>query len=54
LAKILQKEKFVPKPSLIIMFTEQKRNMLKKILSPSKTENLSFNTKIPLLAFHKD
>jgi hypothetical protein len=53
-AKFLQKEKFTPKPSLIIMFTEQKRDMLKKLLSPSKTENLSFKTKIPLLAFHKD
>jgi nucleotide-binding universal stress UspA family protein len=50
----LKKEKFVRKPSLLIMFTEQRRNFLKKILSPSKTENLSFATSIPLLAFHKD
>jgi len=52
--KILQKEQFTPKPSIIIMFTEQRRNMLKKLLSPSKTERLSFNSHIPLLAFHKE
>lgn len=52
--KILQKGHFTPKPSLIIMFTEQRRNMLKKLLSPSKTERLSFNSHIPLLAFHKE
>jgi len=50
---ILQKEKFTPRPSLIVMFTEQRRNMLKKLLSPSKTESLSFNSHVPLLAFHK-
>ncbi|HEY2349596.1 MAG TPA: universal stress protein [Puia sp.] len=54
ITNILQKGHFTPKPSLIIMFTEQRRNLLKKILSPSKTENLSFNSHIPLLAFHKD
>ena len=54
ITKILQKEHFTPKPSLIIMFTEQKRNMLKKLLSPSKTESMSFKSHIPLLAFHKD
>jgi len=53
-AKIIKKEKFVRKPSLIIMFTNQKRNIMQKILLPSKTENLSFTTNIPLLAFHKD
>jgi len=52
--KILQKGHFTPNPSLIIMFTEQRRNMLKKLLSPSKTESLSFNSHIPLLAFHKE
>jgi len=52
--KILQKKRFTPKPSLIIMFTEQRRNMLKKLLSPSKTERVSFNSHIPLLAFHKE
>ena len=54
LRDILQNERFTPKPSLIIMFTDQKRNILKKLISRSKTEKLSFNTKIPLLAFHKD
>jgi nucleotide-binding universal stress UspA family protein len=54
LTNFLQKEKITPKPSLIIMFTEQKRNILRKFLSPSKTEILSFKTSIPLLAFHKD
>ena len=54
LRDILQNERFTPKPSLIIMFTDQKRNILKKLISRSKTEKLSFNTRIPLLAFHKD
>jgi nucleotide-binding universal stress UspA family protein len=50
----LQKKNFSPRPSLIIMFTDQKRNILKRLISPSKTERLSFNTRIPLLALHKD
>jgi nucleotide-binding universal stress UspA family protein len=54
LRDILQNERFTPKPSLIIMFTNQKRNILEKLISRSKTEKLSFNTRIPLLAFHKD
>jgi nucleotide-binding universal stress UspA family protein len=54
LTSLLQKEHVNPKPSIIIMFTEQRRNLLKKILSPSKAENLSFSSHIPLLAFHKD
>jgi hypothetical protein len=41
------------KPSLIIMFTDQHRNLIHKILFPSKAEQLSFSTKIPLLAFQK-
>lgn len=51
---MLQNESFSPKPSLIIMFTDQKRNFFERFISPSKTERLSFNTSIPLLALHKD
>ena len=51
---MLQNKNFSPKSSLIIMFTDQKRNILKRLISPSKTERLSFNTRIPLLALHKD
>jgi nucleotide-binding universal stress UspA family protein len=51
---MLQNERISPKPSLIIMFTDQKQGFLKRLISPSKTERLSFNTRIPLLALHKD
>ncbi len=40
-------------PSLVVMFTDQHRNLLEKILFPSMAEQLSFITKIPLLAFQK-
>ena len=41
------------KPSLIVMFTDQHRNLIQRIFFPSKAEQLSFTTKIPLLAFQK-
>lgn len=41
------------KPSLVIVFTDQHRNMLQKILFPSKAEQLSFSTTLPLLTIPK-
>jgi hypothetical protein len=49
----LQKEIFKIRPSLIIMFTDQHRNFFQKMLSPSKSEQLSFGTTCPLLSFGK-
>ncbi|HVM86915.1 MAG TPA: universal stress protein [Puia sp.] len=42
------------KPSIMIMFTDQKRSLFKKIFFPSNAELLSFNTKTPLLTFKKE
>jgi hypothetical protein len=42
------------RPSLIVMFTNQHRNFFQRITFPSKTEKVSFTTRIPLLSFHKD
>jgi len=50
----LQKQINRLKPSLIVMFTNQHRSFFQKIAFPSKTEKVSFTTKIPLLSFHKD
>ncbi len=50
----LQEQIFKLRPSLIIMFTNQHRNFFQKFISPSKTEQLSFVAKFPLLAFSKD
>ncbi|HLK29642.1 MAG TPA: universal stress protein [Puia sp.] len=49
----LQKQIAKLKPSLIIMFTDQQRSLFQKLFFPSKSEQLSFSTTIPLLAFHK-
>jgi nucleotide-binding universal stress UspA family protein len=40
-------------PSLIIMFTDQHRDFLDRILFPSKAERLSFDLPVPLLVFPK-
>lgn len=37
-------------PSLLVMFTNQDRNLLELLFAPSQTEKYSFRTKIPLLA----
>jgi len=41
------------KSSIMIMFTEQRRNLLQKILSPSKSVKHSFKTEVPLLVYNK-
>ena len=41
------------KPSMIIMFTDQSRNFFQKVFLSSKSEEYTFNAKIPLLAFSK-
>lgn len=41
------------KPSMIIMFTEQKRSWFEKIFLSSKSSEYSYNAKVPLLVFNK-
>lgn len=41
------------KPSVLVMFTELNRNFFQKIFTPSKTEQLSFDLKVPLLILNK-
>lgn len=41
------------KPSMMIMFTDQNRNLFEKLFLSSKSAEYSFNTKVPLLVFNK-
>lgn len=41
------------KPSLVVMFTDQKRSFFQKIFLSSTSESLAFQTKVPLLIFNK-
>src|SRR5690606_15082254 len=40
-------------PSLLIMFTNQKRSFFEKLLFSSNSEDVAFDTKVPLLIFKK-
>lgn len=40
-------------PSLLVMFTNQDRNILELLFTPSQTEKYSFRTVVPLLAYTK-
>ncbi len=42
------------KPSVVIMFTNQQRTLFDRIFLSSKAEELSFETKVPLLVFNKN
>jgi nucleotide-binding universal stress UspA family protein len=44
----------ISNPSVIAMFTNQQRNLLQKIFVPSRAEQLSFKTRIPLVVFTKE
>ena len=41
------------KSSIMIMFTEQRRNLFQKVFSPSKSVKHSFKTEVPLLVYNK-
>jgi nucleotide-binding universal stress UspA family protein len=41
------------KSSVMVMFTEQKRNLFQKIFLPSKSVKHSFKTEVPLLVYNK-
>ena len=49
----LEEQIRLSKPSLIAMFTDQNRSIFQKIFYPSKAEQLSFTTSVPLLTFPK-
>lgn len=42
------------KPSILVMFTQQKQNWFERIIFDSKTADMTFDIKIPLLAIRKD
>ncbi|HTN21090.1 MAG TPA: universal stress protein [Pelobium sp.] len=41
-------------PSLLVMFTNQTKSFFEKLLFSSNSENVAFNTKVPLLIFRKN
>jgi nucleotide-binding universal stress UspA family protein len=41
------------KPSILVMFTQQKQNWFERIMFDSKTADMAFDIKIPLLAIRK-
>ena len=41
------------KPSLLVMFTKQKHNWFERFFYSSKTADMTFDIKVPLLAFRK-
>lgn len=53
LVTILQKAIASSRPSLVVMFTEQKRTFYQKIFLSSSSESIAFQTKVPMLVFNK-
>jgi nucleotide-binding universal stress UspA family protein len=49
----LQNQIRIRKPSVVIMFTNQQRTFFQKLFLSSKSEELSFQAKVPLLVFNK-
>jgi nucleotide-binding universal stress UspA family protein len=49
----LQSQIRIRKPSVVTMFTNQQRTFFQKLFLSSKAEELSFQTKVPLLVFNK-
>lgn len=49
----LQKAIASSKPSLVVMFTEQRRTFYQKIFLSSSSESISFQAKVPMLVFNK-
>jgi len=50
----LEKQIRTRKPSVVVMFTNQKRTFFQKLFLSSKAEELSFQAKVPLLVFNKN
>ena len=49
----LEKQIRIKKPSVVIMFTNQQRTFFQKLFLSSKSEELSFQLKVPMLVFNK-
>ncbi len=49
----LQKQISIRKPSVVVVFTNQQRTLFQKLFLSSKSEELSFQLKVPLLVFNK-
>ncbi len=49
----LQNQIRIRKPSVVVMFTNQQRTFFQKLFLSSKSEELSFEAKVPLLVFNK-
>ncbi|MEJ7829098.1 MAG: universal stress protein [Segetibacter sp.] len=49
----LQNQIKIRKPAVVVMFTNQKRTFFQKLFLSSKSEELSFEVKVPLLVFNK-
>lgn len=49
----IQRQIQIRKPSVVIMFTNQKRTFFQRLFLSSKAEDLSFQAKVPLLVFNK-
>lgn len=50
----LEKQTRLRKPSLLIMFTKQKRTFFEKLFFSSNAEAMSFQAKVPMLVFNKN
>lgn len=50
----IQRQIQIRKPSVAVMFTNQKRTFFQKLFLSSKAEELSFQAKVPLLVFNKN
>lgn len=53
LLKNLQHQIDKIKPSMVCLFTNNKRTLFEKIFLPSLTENISYQTNVPILAYKK-
>jgi len=49
----IQRQISLIKPSVVIMFTNQNRTLFQRIFLSNKSEELSFQIKVPLLVFSK-
>ena len=50
----LQDQVSEKQPSVFIMFTNQEKSFWEKLITPSKTEQLSFKIEVPMMVFKKE
>lgn len=53
LAEDLQQAVRALRPSMVVMFTDQKRSWFKRLVYPSQAERMSYNLSVPLLVMAK-